>query len=498
MSILVPPPLSVLVTPTDQPSALALELSIAQQLTLPVTAWQPVGVFRTLFAIQSYIIATYSITVASLAQGGYASYAAQMVDGNGNPITSWMDLIGVENYNVARIPASSASGPVKLDNSSATSYPFSPDSPLHFQYPVTGATFTSTGTGALLASTSNQSVDVQADAAWIGLAGTVPSGAILALLTQLAGVTVQPQAVTLAGFDAETNPHYLGRCQAKLGSLSPNGPALAYQYVVESIPQFGSILPDGSTFSKPTSSQPWGVNTPINRAQPILNYGSGIVDVYAANVNGSVEGCSDLAITNITWSTGTATVTTASAHDLSIGDWIVISGVKGATGVNNQVAGTPAWQCITASGSTLTFAPASDPGSYTSGGLVNGGDLGMATVAIRTQVVGIGKTAVVFSATTHGIGIAGTVYILTTAGIPGVTAINAIESKLDEYFASVPIGGINAESNGIVPWSEILTVIATANRGTVSVVLTSPLTDVGLTGSDVPVRGTTNLAIAYV
>ena len=75
-------------------------------------------------AVNATIAADYSSTVAFLAQGGYASLAALMVDGNGNPITTWMDLRGQDQYGTTRIAASSANGVVPINNSTGNTYPY--------------------------------------------------------------------------------------------------------------------------------------------------------------------------------------------------------------------------------------------------------------------------------------------------------------------------------------------------------------------------------------
>jgi hypothetical protein len=179
---------------------------------------------------------------------------------------------------------------------------------------------------------------------------------------------------------------------------------------------------------------------------------------------------------------------------------VIISAVLGATGVNNQIAGTVAWQLVTASGSTFTFALANTPGAYVSGGSVEGGDLGMVDAAIQAQVVPTGMTALVQAASNLAINVAATVYIPTRAGITSTNAIAAISAALTAYFDAVPIGGVTAEAGGIVPSSEVLVTIANANPGTVSVVLTSPSlsVDTTLTQSQVPTLGTLAISVVFV
>ena len=497
--------LSDLVTPSTAPEILAIELSNATLLELPTTSWNPLDPSRTIFQINANVASSYSSTVALIAQGGYLSYAARMVDSNGNPITTWMDLVGTNQYNVTRIPATAATGNVPVQNVTATSYAYSPSQPLHFQNPSTGATYTTTGSGTIAASGSPPTpqasqVAIVADAAYVGTAGTSAAGVVLTMLTPLAGVSCTAITTSLVGSNAELNAHYLSRCQAKLGSLSPNGAPGAYTYVAESLPVFGQVLPTGVSFLAPTSDNPWGVTTPIDRATTQLQIGSGIVDVYVANANGAVIGGAQVPVSNVTWTTGTVTVTTSSPHGLgSSGNaYAILSGVKGATGVNNQIANAPAWYITITGTSSFTFALASDPGTYSSGGSVEAGDLGMVDAAIQAQVVPDGQVAIVQSASQLAVNVTATIYLLTISGIGTTAATTAISDALANYFASVPIGGLNAESAAIVPYSEILVTIANANTGTVSVLLTVPAADVSLLPSQVPILGSLNVTVVYV
>jgi hypothetical protein len=529
--------LAELVTPASASDVLATELSLATQLNLPVTSWQPLDPSRTLLQISASLSAATSAVIAQIAQGGYASYAALMPagtsiynDGAGY-LTTWMDLRCVDQYNVARVEPSAASGPIPVTNSTATAQTYVAGQ-LHFQHPTSGATYTNTAAGTISASTTS-TIEVVADAAYIGQIGTLAAGLTAIMLTPFPGVTTTAQAVALIGTAIETNFHYLARCEAKLGALSPNGADQAYLFVAASLPVFGtSIQPPSDIadyaastvasiataatallaalgftggaaqlYSAPTQANPWGVTAAVTRVSAVLNTGSGVVQAYAANNAGGLLGCAQLAVANITWAAGVTTVTTASAHGLGAGSWVIISGVQGATGVNNAIAGTVAWQLASGSGSSFTFAQAATPGTYTSGGSVEGGDLGMVDAAIQAQVVPIGQTALVAAASNLAIPVTATVYIRTSAGITSANATTAIGTALTTYFDSVPIGGLTADgSQGVVPSSEILVTIANANSGTVSVQLSAPVigVDTTLTSSQVPTLGTLTITVVFV
>lgn len=503
--------LAQLVTPVTYAEALTDELTIAAGLGLPTTAWQPIDPVRTFFTTTAQTIANYSTTVNLVAQGGYASYAAIIpgvdtnVDANGYE-TTWMDLRAYDQYGVTRIEAGQGTGAVTLTNSTTSTFgsPYLPGQ-LHFQSPLGGQpTFTNAETVNINAS-GTTIVDIVADAAFQGATGNVPNGTTLILVTSLIGVTVSALSSAIVATAQETNAALLARCQNKLGSLSPNGPTQAYQYVVTSLPVVSGVLPNGTQWTQPTTSYPYGVTAAITRAATVLNIASGVVNVYVANSAGPVTGCAQLVITNVT-NASPPVVTTASAHHLSNGALVILEGVKGATGVNNSLNGQIAWVAQAASGSTLSLyeydgvTPAPAGGAYTSGGVVDGGDLGMADAAIQSQVVPTGQAALVQAASEVVIALTCTVYIKSSAGLTAAIVIANIENALAAYLASVPIGGINAETSGIVPWSELLIQIANANTGTVSVSpLSVPAGDTALTAGQVPVlTGSPAITVNFV
>ena len=133
------------------------------------------------------------------------------------------------------------------------------------------------------------------------------------------------------------------------------------------------------------------------------------------------------------------------------------------------------------------------------GGVLDGGDLGMADTAIQSQVVPDGQAAIVTAASEVVIAITASVYIRSSASLTAANAIANIVNDLDAYLASVQIGGINAESSGIVPWSELLIQIANANANTVSVQLSVPSGDTTLLVNQVPVlTGSPSFTIVFV
>jgi len=504
--------LSELVTPSTVDDSLALELSIASQLGLPITSWQPLDPSRTIFQINANLTSIESGTIAQIAQGGYLSYAAlipagtSLANDGAGFATGWMDLRGLDAYNEPRIQASAAAGAIPLINTTAVTQTYTAGQ-LRFQHPTSGATYTNTAAGTIPPGTSL--ILVAADPAFVGPIGTLSPGQTAIMLTPFPGVSPTAQVGGLVGSAIETNAHYLARCQAKIGTFSAMGVASAFEFVAQSIPVFGTTLSDGTFFTAPTPTHPYGVIAPVTRVNAFVLIGSGIVNIYAADASGGLAGCAQLTISNVTWTGGVATVTTIAAHGLAPGNFAIVNGVLGATGVNNPIASAPAWLVAsTPTATTFTFALAVNPGTYTSGGYVDGGDLGMVDASCQA-ITPTGFTLLAAAAVNVPINIAYTVYLSAKSGITAANANAAIAAALGGgsingigvpgYFPVLPIGGLNAEANGIVPWSDLLATIFGANPGTISVVLTTPAAgvDTALTGGQVATLGTISGTVSF-
>lgn len=304
------PSLSDLVTPETREEVLALELQIAQTLGLTVTAWQQLGVARTIYATDAANISQLSDTAAFVAQAGWVSYAAQMVDADGNEVRDWMSLTSSEVYNVTREAATYAetdSAGFSISNTTSTSYgPYNPGD-LHFSNSTTGAKYHNTETVTIAPAIGSPTpVAIIADEA--GSASNASIGQVDTLDTPLVGCACS-NSVVLTGNDEETNAALLLRDQAKLGSLSPDGSALAYDFVAL------SILDPAQPFYNASLSQR------ITRVKPYSSLG--VVNVYIANDAGAPS-VGDVAIVNAAiqaWCVPlgvTATVAAATNHSVAV------------------------------------------------------------------------------------------------------------------------------------------------------------------------------------
>lgn len=495
--------LADLVVAASLSDALNLELNIAAALGVPTTAWGAVDPLRTIYTTNAQIVSDYSVYVNLIAQGGYASYAAVIVAQPGDPnidtagfSTTWMDLRLLDQYNVTRIQANFAIGSVTIANATASTFssPYAPGT-LHFASPVgTGPTFTNSGTVSI-ASSGNTTIAIVADAAFPGPAGNVAAGLTMVMVTPLVGVTVQALAANIVGTAQETNAAALLRGQNKLQAIAPTGAAGAYQYVATSLPLLSSLA-NGT----PTAAAPYAVAAAITRAQATLNVGAGVVNVYVANAAGGAPGCAQNPITAVT-NVNAPKITTANPHGLASGQFAIVRGVAGAVGVNNNVTSNPAWPVTVVDAFNFTVPLGSLPGVYAGGGTVDGGDLGMVDAALQAQVVPLGQIALVLPATNAPVNLVGTVYIGAQAGLTSAQAIANITSAVQNWLATLPIGGVNAEYTGIVSQSETVFQVMGANAGTRSAVLSSigasPDGSLALTASQVPILGSVALTIVF-
>lgn len=311
--------LNDLVTPISPSDALASMLSIAQTLGLSTTAWQPLGMARTILATQAQIDSDYSKIVNFIAQGGYVSYAALMVDTTGNPVTTWMTLVAKNMFNVDRIDATFATGPVPIINSSGVTYTFAAGQ-FHLSNSTTGKTYSNPSAISITASTTTN-VTMKADEA--GSGSTSAAGVVLVPVTPLVGVSIGALVTSMVGNDEETNQALLIRCQAKLGSLSPNGPSQAYFFIA-------------------TSTQtPSGIF--INRVNVTSSTVTGVVTVYLANANGVPSG-PDISAINAAIQAQvvplgvTATVQAASSVSVSVTANVWVPTAAGLTSLQIQNA----------------------------------------------------------------------------------------------------------------------------------------------------------------
>ena len=243
-----------LITPISQADAMSTLLSVAASLGLPTTSWQAGNPIRTMLATVAQKVSDLSVVATQVTRGGFGDLVST---------DAWADAWSQSIYAVTRIPATQATGAVDIVASAgATTTSYNPGE-LIFAHATTGKTYRNTASVSIIASTTTAGVPIIADAT--STASNAATGAITVMVSTQVGLTVSNPA-SVIGTDQETTPALVVRSRRKLGSLSPNGPKDAYNYVATSL---------------------LTVSSPITRTNTFAT--AGVVSVYLANAAGSVS-----------------------------------------------------------------------------------------------------------------------------------------------------------------------------------------------------------------
>lgn len=215
-------------------------LAAASALGLKTTAWQPGGITRTIIKLVAQVLYGADKTVSIVAAGGFLKLAAAVTpdpsakgaDGTYPTGPGWLDICADSGFDVQRIGATYASGPMVLTNASGSSYgPFAAGT-YHIQNPTTKKTYKNV---APLTIAAGPAVDTTAtfEADEAGADSTSSASAITQPVTSLVGVSIDTlkQSGTLTGTNAESNSALVVRCTDKLSALAPKlGGDSAYAY----------------------------------------------------------------------------------------------------------------------------------------------------------------------------------------------------------------------------------------------------------------------------
>lgn len=230
--------------------------ALAAALGLPTTSWVSGAPTRVLIAIISEIYGAFlAPLLVLLAKSGFLDDAED----------SWLTLLARLVYSVTRRDATFASGTLTITNASGGVYSFDPGE-FFAQNSTTDATYTNTEAFTL---NGVGSVDVAMQSEQAGSAGSAAAGAIDTLVTTLLGVTCS-NAAAFVGIDSETDAELRDRCRAKLGALSPNGPADAYRYIA--------------------LTQEYNGGANVNRAVVLPSSGNSTVSLIVAGPDGAPSG----------------------------------------------------------------------------------------------------------------------------------------------------------------------------------------------------------------
>jgi len=197
-------------------------LAFATKIDLPVTSWQEGDPTRSLYHVLSESLAVLEQVAARYVASGFLDLAAALPD------PKWLKMLAVQQYGYTAREASYATATVRLTNTGGGLWLIAPGD-LTFRATATGKTYRNT-TGGTLDVGPGTILELEVEAEEPGSESSAAVGDINALVTVLIAVAVSNTTPAI-GIDAESNQSIVAGCRAKLMSLSPMGPAQAYQYV---------------------------------------------------------------------------------------------------------------------------------------------------------------------------------------------------------------------------------------------------------------------------
>lgn len=418
-------------------------INLGVAVNLAVTDWNSGGVTRAWMEIMSLALAGMDQILSTDLQGGLLDWAAAVTDDPASLGTAarpgWLDALADGNYDVQREDATYAQGAETVANASASTYgPFAPGT-YHIANGTTGAGYTNVE--SLTIAPGTMSATFRADLS--GTVGTSTPGTIATPVTALVGVTVTNSG-SFVGSNPESNASLVARCRAKFASLSPNGPEDAYRFFATSafllIKQVTSLI---------------AMSQPVTQALVTADTDTGVVTVTVANAAGAVAGVVNELITGAT--NTSPIVLSASTSGLNIGDPVIVSGVRGNTAANGF------WTIGAASftGSTMSLVGSAGNGAYTSGGVLEGGDLGIVDYIIRSKCVPLTVSDVVQSASDLLTTVVVTLFVPAASA---ATTATVAQTSITSYFKGIPIGGFatGVVTPNTVPIAGLLAAITSA------------------------------------
>ena len=233
-------------------------LAVGDTVGLLTTSWHPGDPTRSEYHVLSEELATVEEIVVKYIASGFLDYATG----------DWLTLLAWQAFRVERTEATYATTTVTLTNGGGELFEDIEAGDLTFKNTLTDQTYTNTS-GGTLASGPGTTLDVTVIADEAGSDSSAAATEIDDLVTGLLQVTCS-NATAATGIDEESDAALRLRCVAKLGSLSPNGPRDAYNYVATTPALTGT--------------------TGITRSRTEGDSATGQVSVYLAGPSGAISG----------------------------------------------------------------------------------------------------------------------------------------------------------------------------------------------------------------
>lgn len=247
-------------------------LDVATALGLPVTSWAPGDPTRSLYHFVSEILSTLEGVVVGYVASGFLDFAVARANADQGD-RQWLVLLAQQVYGYDATDATYATATITLTNGGGGLYVIE-SGDLTFRSPTTGMTYHNTSAGTLASGIGQTlTLDIVADDA--GSESSAGIGTITEMVTTLLDVTCSNPTAAV-GLDDEAPATIAAGCRAKLGSLSPNGPRSAYEYVATRPALTGT--------------------TNVTRARSVGDSDTGNVTIYIAGPSGAVSGADVTAV----------------------------------------------------------------------------------------------------------------------------------------------------------------------------------------------------------
>ena len=220
--------LATLLVQETKAAIYAKGLEVATTLGLPVTSWETGDPTRSLYHFVSNILSTLEGVAVGYIASGFLDFAVARA--NADPTDrQWLVLLAEQVYGYEAAEATYATCTITLTNGGGGFWPDLQAGDLTFRNSSTGKTYHNTSGGTLNSGIGQTlTLDIIADEA--GSASSSGATEIDEMVTTLLEVTCSNPTAAI-GLDAESPSSIAAGCRAKLGSLSPNGPRAAYEYV---------------------------------------------------------------------------------------------------------------------------------------------------------------------------------------------------------------------------------------------------------------------------
>lgn len=238
-------------------------LELAAVVGLPVTTWRTGDPTRTMLRADADAFESLDAVQAELAASAFLETATG----------DWLTLRARDVYGVEREEATFATATVTLANAGGGLFELSPGG-LIVKNSTTGATYTNQSTVTINPLAASTVVSVVAQEA--GVSGSAGVDEIDEIVSPtLTGVTITASSAAI-GSDEQSDAGLREQCLATLGSLSPAGPADAYEYVAR-------------------NSELTGIEG-VARAKAVGDNSTGSVTVYVATATSELDAPSIAAI----------------------------------------------------------------------------------------------------------------------------------------------------------------------------------------------------------